>query len=710
MRRSHAILATLAVGTLVLAGAGCHRDTPVTARKLEFDGFIGTYNRYIHEWLLKQQAASQQAAASVRAELTSAEGAAKATLEAQAEVLDRELSKWSYRLGLGDYLKVGAPSDIPADLVWQDGMEQPEIGDPRAKKGGTLRRFMHTFPSTIRPFGDNSNNEFRGELYDYIDIPLVNIHPQTMALIPGLAVSWALSADGRTTYFRLNPLARYSDGVPVTARDFLVAVYLRVSDNIFNPFSKQFYREELAQIAMYDERTLSVSLPETKINAPMIAGGMTPSPAHFYTDYGPDFNERYQWRFAPTTGAYEVLPKDIVKGLSITQTRVKSWWARDLKYYRYRFNPDKLVHTVVRDDSKAFELFRAGELDTFYMNRPELWYEKSEIEPVYNGWIERTCFYNRYPTPPRGLYLNVRKAPLDERNVRLGINFALNWQKVIDVMFRGDYQRLNAFNQGYAIYSDPSIKARPYSIDAARAAFHQAGYTREGTDGILTKEDGTRLSTAISYPSFPQYDRMFAILREDAKACGLDLRLDGMETTVAYKKDMLKQYDMTFGSWAITPPIPDFYQFLHSVNALDAKGNPKPQTNNLFVWGRADTDRLCEIVRTGRTPEEVRAAAWKLQHIIHDEGIFVPAYAVDFIRIGSWRWVRWPDCENTRFSPPVVLDPHEVCVLWIDEAMQAETLAARQHDKSFGESTKIVDAYRILPPEPPPPAAPESPH
>ena len=704
MRRIPVILTTIAAAGLMLVAGGCHRDTRVTGRKLEFDAFVPTYNRYIHEWLLKQQSATKLEAAAVQAKLTSAEGEAKSALEAQAASVRRELEKWSYRLELGDYLKLGTPADIPAGLVWENGMDQPEIGDPRAKKGGTLRRYIQTFPSTISSFGDNSNNEFRGEMYDYIDIPLVNIHPETMALIPGLAKEWALSADGRTTYFRLNPAARYSDGVAVTARDFLVAVYLRVSDNVFNPSYKQYFREEIAQIAMYDEHTLSVSLPETKINAPMLAGSLLPSPPHFYADYGPDYNERYQWRFPPTTGAYEVLPKDILKGVSITQTRVKDWWAKDLKYYRYRFNPDKLVNTVVRDESKAFELFRAGELDTFYMNRPELWYEKSEMGPVYNGWIERTCFYNRYPPPPRGFYMNVRNPPLDNRNVRIGIHFALNWQKVINVMFRGDYQRLNAFNEGYAIYGDPSIKARPYSIESARAAFREAGYTREGQDGILTKQDGTRLSTSVSYPTIPQYDRMFAILREDAKACGLDLRLDGKESTVAYKKDMLKQYDMSFGSWVVTPPVPDFYQFMHSVNALDAKGNPKPQTNNLFVWGRADTDRLCEIVRTGRTVEEVRDAAWKLQHIIHDEGFFLPAYTVDFIRIGSWRWVRWPDCETTRFSPPVVLDPHEVHVLWIDEDIRKETLAARASGKSFGESTRIVDTYRL----PPPPTQPNA--
>jgi len=700
MHRQLTIFGALAAGLLLPGIGGCHRDTRTGGRKLEFEAFVPTYNRYIHEWLLKQQAIAKQESAAIQEKLKGAQGDARSALEARAASVRHDVEKCAYRLELGDYLKLGKVADIPADLVWENGMEQPEIGDQRAKKGGTLRRYILTFPSTISSFGDNSNNEFRGEIYDYIDIPLVNLHPDTMALIPGLAEEWALSADGRTTYFRLNPAARYSDGVPITARDFLVAVYLRVSDNVFNPYHKQFYREEIAQIAMYDEHTLSVSLPETKINAPMIAGSLEPSPAHFYADYGPDYNERYQWRFPPTTGAYEVLPKDIRKGVSITQTRVKDWWARDLKYYRYRFNPDKLVHTVVRDESKAFELFRAGELDTYYINHPELWYEKSEMEPVYAGWIERTCFYNRYPKPPRGLYMNVRKPPLDDRNVRIGIQFSLNWQKLINGMFRGDYQRLNAFNEGYAIYSDPSIKARPYSIESARAAFRAAGYTIEGKDGILTKPDGTRLSTAVSYPTTPAYDKMFAILREDARACGLDLRLDGMEITVAYKKDMLKQYDISFGSWEITPPVPDFYQFFHSVNALDAKGNPKPQTNNLNVWGRADTDALCEIVRTGRTVEEVRDASWKLQHIIHDEGFFAPGYTVDFIRLESWRWVRWPDCETTRFSPPVVLDPHQVYVLWVDEDIKKETQAARASGKSFGELTRIVDAYREPQPKP----------
>jgi microcin C transport system substrate-binding protein len=339
-------------------------------------------------------------------------------------------------------------------------------------------------------------------------------------------------------------------------------------------------------------------------------------------------------------------------------------------------------------------MFRAGELDTYLLTRPELWYEKSEMEPVYNGYIDRVTFYNRYPKVPRGIYINVSKPPLDNRDVRIGIHHAMNWQKVIDVMFRGDYQRLNAFQEGFGPFSDPSIKARPYSIDLARKAFRDAGYTGEDRDGYLSKPDGTRLTVSVTYPAMPLLDRMLAILREDAKACGMELRLDGLEFTVAYKKEMQKQHEMAFSSWLVTPPLPDYYQYLHSTTARDEKGNLKPQTNNLFVWSRPDTDVLSEKVRTGATVEEVKEAAWKLQNIMHDEAIFAPGYSVDFVRVGSWRWVKWPDSENTRFCPPVVFDPYEVFVFWVDEDIKAETQAARRAGKAFPESTKIADAYR----------------
>ena len=40
-------------------------------------------------------------------------------------------------------------------------------------------------------------------------------------LLPGVAESWSVSDDGLTYTFLLNPSARWSDGNPVTAQDFV---------------------------------------------------------------------------------------------------------------------------------------------------------------------------------------------------------------------------------------------------------------------------------------------------------------------------------------------------------------------------------------------------------------------------------------------------------------------------------------------------------
>jgi microcin C transport system substrate-binding protein len=282
----------------------------------------------------------------------------------------------------------------------------------------------------------------------------------------------------------------------------------------------------------------------------------------------------------------------------------------------------------------------------------------------------------------------------------------VNWRKVIDVIFRGDYQRLDSFNQGYLLFSDPTIKARPFSIKAAREAFGRAGFTQTDRNGILQREDGTKLSISLSYPANPMLERMLTILREEAKACGFDLRLDSNEMTVDYIKVMQKQHEMAFTAWVITPPTPDYYQYLHSSNARDERGNLKTQTNNVFAWARDDTDLLCEKARNARTEEELSDATYKLQRIVHDEAIFVPGYTVDFVRMGSWRWLRWPDSEQTRFCTPVVYEPLEAHVHWIDKDMKKETIEAKRNGRKFPEVNRVFDDYRSHPKSDAPKEAP----
>ena len=72
-------------------------------------------------------------------------------------------------------------------------------------------------------------------------------------------------------YYELDADARYNDGLKVRARDFQIAAYLRVSDHVTAPYAKQYYREQYAQIAVYSENLLSVTLREGKPLTPLFA-------------------------------------------------------------------------------------------------------------------------------------------------------------------------------------------------------------------------------------------------------------------------------------------------------------------------------------------------------------------------------------------------------------------------------------------------------
>jgi len=673
--------------------SGCGDEEVVLERKLGFDEFVPKYNAYISKFLEKENARVSKELAEVEEKLTTAEGKSKTELEDQQDELKRELERITFRQSLGNYFAFKKPEEIPAGLKWEDGMDQPEIGDPRATKGGAFRHFITQFPATVRPFGKESNNSFRGYIYEDLEIYLVGLHSKTMKIIPGTARKWATSEDGRTVYFELDPDARYNDGHKIAAKDYMVSIYLRVSDNVVAPYEKQYFREQLAQVTAYGDNYLAVSLPESKPMMPYFAA-LAPAASHFYENYAADYVDFYQWKVAPHTGAYFVRDEDIVKGVSVTLTRDKDWWAKDKKYYKHRFNADKIVYTTIRDISKAYELFRAGQLDVFGLTQPDYWYEKSEIDAVFDGYIERYKFYTQYPRVPRGAFLNVDRPILKSLDTRKGICHALHWQKVIDVVFRGDYSRLQQYSEGFGDLTNPEVKAREFSVSRAREYFAKAGYTEEGPDGILRKPNGERLAVNLSYAKVGYYPNVVAILKEEAKKAGMELRADDKEPTVFYKTVMQKEHDMVIWGWGATPPFPRYYQGFHSKNAYDSQGKAKPQTNNINSYANDEMDKLCLNVRYARTVEEVKTSSWQIQQMIHNEALFSPGWVTNFVRLGSWRWIRWPDTKETPFNVPVIYEPMESYVYWIDAKVKSDTEAAMRGNKKFPEVQKVIDVYQ----------------
>ena len=592
-----------------------------------------------------------------------------------------------------EFFQWKTPADIPADLKWENGADVPEFGDPEAKKGGTFHEYHPTFPPTFRFVGPDGNNTFRGEHRDNVEVGLLTRHPDEDVWIPGIAKEWAISADRKTVYFRLQDKATFSDGKRIEVEDFFMTFFVMTSPHLQDPWYNDWYKKEYAAITKYDDRTMSVTIPEPKPD-PVWYAMLPPLPRHFFREFGPDFPARYQWRICPGTGAYTIVPELVKRGRSITLGRVKDWWAFDLKHYRYICNVDFIEHRIIASQDKAFELFRQGKLEYFIAGLPRYWYDKAEIPELYKGYIERHVFYNEYPQVTWGIRLNESKPPLDNLDVRLGINYAMNFQKVIEVDFRGDKSRMQSTVAGFGKFTNPDLRARHFDPAKAREHFAKAGYTKAGPDGILQNDSGKRLSfTLTTFNSGPITPIMLR-LKEEAKKAGLEINVEGLDTTQLYKKLDQKNHEMGFAGMGAQPPYPRFWDDYHSDNAFkigkDGKREIVPDTNNITQTADPMLDPIIDRHRKAQTEEEVQQLSWQLAKLIEDRACTIPAWESPNYRYLCWRWLRWPKTGNARKSQL----PLDAQMFWIDEDLKRETQQAMREGREFGEVLRVFDKYR----------------
>jgi microcin C transport system substrate-binding protein len=599
-------------------------------------------------------------------------------------------------------------------LTWDDGMQHPEFGDPEAKKGGTFTYYIPDFPRTLRHLGPDATGGIRSWLLDHVVIGCVMGHPNLPGeVFPGLATRWAIDRGSKTMYFELATDARWSDGPPVTTDDFVYHFYMMRSPHLNEPWYNNHYTTKYRRLTVYDKHHFALTMEEYKPDFALRAGGIAPNPRHFFQDFGPGWLEKYDWRVVPTTGAYTLYEKDIKKVSSVTLTRLKDWWAKDRKYLRQLWNPDRIRLTVIRDPDKQIEAFIRGDLDIYRLDAPKHWYERlpDDHPLVASGYVTKATFYNQIPRPDRGLWINSHHPLLKNRDIREGIHYASNWDLVCQSYFRGDAVVMDTRSDGYPFRAHPTIMHRPFDPVKARELFAKAGFTKQGPDGVLVNDQGQRLSFSVL--GYLQDHRDFlSILKQEAIKAGIEYNLEILDFATGTKKLHEKQHEIAFAALQRSVELyPRYWELFHGSNAyedayLDANGQPvekyslgkpnpnpqkvRPNTNNSTQTFIPELDRLIEAYDAAETMDEIKSLAVQIEQIIHDDAAWVPGHAFPFFREGYWRWVRWPKDFNVREAR----EAYEFHLLWIDSELEAEVKAAQKEGRKLEPQVLVFDKYK----------------
>ncbi|TNE38015.1 MAG: peptide ABC transporter substrate-binding protein [Alphaproteobacteria bacterium] len=317
--------------------------------------------------------------------------------------------------------------------------------------------------------------------------------------VPGAAASYTTSDDGLIYTFKLRDDMVWSDGVPVTAHDFVYSLrrimdpatasqyasLLYIIKGAYEVNTAQATGEAIAARAI-DDKTLEITLtnPAPYFIEMTTHQTMYPIPAHVVEKHGKDWIRPDNVQVNGPYKLVEYVPQSYIR-------LVKN----DLYFDADTLKIEEVYYYPTVDRTAALKQFRAGELD---MNsRLPL----QQIDWLFKYMKDETIIY-----PYMGLtyvIFNAEASPFDDVRVRNALSMAIEREVITSKIMVGGFQPayslvppgINNFKFGAELpYKD---MPRDERIAKAKALLAEAGYDesnplnftykfREGVDGRRT--------------------------------------------------------------------------------------------------------------------------------------------------------------------------------------------------------------------------------
>jgi oligopeptide transport system substrate-binding protein len=307
---------------------------------------------------------------------------------------------------------------------------------------------------------------------------LVAENPADLGPVPGVAERWTVAADGLTYTFRLRPDARWSNGAPVTAHDFIASWRRVLTPALGADYASMLYVIEGAEAyhkgAQPDFAAVGVTAPDARTlvirlehPAPHFLSLLTHPvwyPVHFpaLEQAGDPARRGGTWtRPGNLVGNGPFVLREWRPGKVVIVGKSPTYW--DAAAVRLN-----AIHFHATDSVDAEErMFRSGQLhitEALPIGKVDA-YRQDRSGVLHISPFLDTYFYR----------LNVTRPFLNEPKVRRALALALDRTAIVEKITRGGQQPAYSFTPpGTAGYEPP----RDFTggADEARALLAAAGY------------------------------------------------------------------------------------------------------------------------------------------------------------------------------------------------------------------------------------------
>jgi microcin C transport system substrate-binding protein len=487
---------------------------------------------------------------------------------------------------------------------------------------------------------------------------LLGLHPTTLEYIPVLATHWQISPDQMTLRFRIDPNARFNDGMPVTADDVIASWSLLVDPTVQDPFRNALYGGFERPVAE-SKYIVRVKAKEPGWTPLYYFSGMPIYPAHVLKGVtGAAYIKEWNDKMLPGSGPYFVTPADVDKGNRVSIKRRTDYWAEQYRRNVGTGNFDEIREIVVRDRNLELEMLKRGDLDFFTVTRAQMWVEELNFDKIQNGQLQKRKVWNHGPQSVQGVAFNTRRAPYNDLRVRKALRHLYNRELMIQKLTFNEYVPMDSIYPG-TIYENPNNEKIRYDPQLAVKLLAEAGWKDRNAQGQLVK-DGAPLALEILYYSRDS-ERFFTIFQEDLRKVGITLNLRYVTPETGFKLLDEQQFGMFSVAYGGGGPFPLPEQFWHSAQA------DKKASTNTTGFKNARVDEIIALYERELDVQKRAVLLRELDGIVSGEHHYLLEWYAPFERIVYANKFGQPPGLITRIGD--YRDP--VSMWWIDPQKNA---------------------------------------
>jgi microcin C transport system substrate-binding protein len=507
----------------------------------------------------------------------------------------------------------------------------------------------------------------------------------------GLIAEWASYPDDYSSVtFKLRDEARWHDGKKITPED---VIYSLEVNKAANPRMGLYYKNvSRAEATGENEVTFYFDVKNNR-ELPMIMGQLTILPKHYWTGKDASGNERDPMKttLEPPLGSGPYRIKDVKPGRSISFERVADYWGKDLPVNAGQWNYDEVRFEYYRDETVAFESFKAGNLDYWQETSAKNWAIAYDFAAVKNGFVRRQEVPLERTQSMQCFVLNLRRPQFQDRRVRQAFSLAYDFEWANKNLFYDQYARVGSYFEGSELAAPKALpEGRELEIlnevkdgvppevfteihrnpandtpDAMRGNLRkavtllkEAGW--EVKNGVLTDvKTGQPMKVEFLLVS-PLFERIVQPYLRNLERLGIRGTIRLVDSAQYTRRLDGFDYDIVVGNFAQSESPGNEQRDFWGSDAAEREGS----TNLIGVKSPA-IDTLIDRVIFAKDRAELVAATRALDRVLLWNEFVVPQWYSPTVRIAYW----------DRYGQPKVLPgltPGFLQVWWFDQ-----TLAAR---------------------------------